>query len=161
MRAAADRLGVGYSTLKQWIYRGRVRTTRTPGGHHRISAGELARLLGRLPAPGPEHPSPRPPSEAIAILSGRNRLRGCVEEVRSDGLIGQVRLRIGDQRLTAVITADAIAELDLRPGDDALAIIKATEVMIGRETPLDPTRDGGARVAPHSPATPPSRRARR
>ena len=66
-------------------------------------------------------------------LSGRNQLRGFVEEVRTDGLVGQVRLRIGDQTLTAVITSDALTELKLRRGDDALAIIKATEVMIARE----------------------------
>ena len=66
-------------------------------------------------------------------MSGRNRLRGFVEEVRVDGLLGQVRLRIGDQTLTAVVTADAINELKLRRGDDALAIIKSTEVMVARE----------------------------
>ena len=68
-------------------------------------------------------------------LSGRNRLRGFVEEVRIAGLMGQVRLRIGDQTLTAVITADALVELKLRRGDDALAIVKSTEVMIAREAP--------------------------
>jgi molybdopterin-binding protein len=69
-------------------------------------------------------------------LSGRNRLRGFVEEVRVDGLLAQVRLRIGDQTLTAVITGDAIQELKLRRGDEAMAIIKSTEVMIAREAPL-------------------------
>jgi molybdopterin-binding protein len=59
-----------------------------------------------------------------------------VEEVRSDGLLGQVRLRIGDQFLTAVITRDAIQDLKLRRGDDAVAIIKSTEVMIAREAEL-------------------------
>ena len=66
-------------------------------------------------------------------LSGRNQLRGFVEEVRIDGLLGQVRLRIGDQRLTAIITSDALSVLKLRRGDSALAIVKATEVMIARE----------------------------
>jgi molybdopterin-binding protein len=66
-------------------------------------------------------------------LSGRNRLRGFVEEVRTDGLMGQVRLRIGDQTLTAVVTSDALSELKLHRGDDAMAIIKSTEVMIARE----------------------------
>ncbi len=69
-------------------------------------------------------------------LSGRNRLRGFIEEVRTDGLLAQVRLRIGDQRLTAVITADAVDELKLKRGDYALAIIKSTEVMIAREAEL-------------------------
>ena len=66
-------------------------------------------------------------------LSGRNRLRGIVEEVRREGLLAQVRLRVGDQLLTAVITRDAVDELRLRRGDEATAIVKATEVMIGRE----------------------------
>jgi molybdopterin-binding protein len=69
----------------------------------------------------------------IVALSGRNRLRGFVEEVRVDGLMAQVRLRVGDQTLTAVITADAVQELKLRRGDDAVAIVKSTEVMIARE----------------------------
>ena len=66
----------------------------------------------------------------LVSISGRNQLRGIVEEVRADGLLAQVRLRIGDQRLTAVITRDAVDELKLRRGEEALAIIKSTEVMI-------------------------------
>ena len=69
----------------------------------------------------------------LVALSGRNRLRGIVEEIRREGLLAQVRLRIGDQRLTAVITSDAVDELRLKRGDEASAIIKSTEVMIGRE----------------------------
>jgi molybdopterin-binding protein len=138
VRAAADRLGVGYSTLKQWIYGGRVRTTTTAGGHHRIDEAEIERLIARNT---PATASLRRPSRATGLLvalSGRNRLRGFVEEVRSDGLLAQVRLRIGDQLLTAVITRDAVQELKLRRGDDAVAIVKSTEVMIGRETENPP-----------------------
>lgn len=132
VRAAAQRLGVGYSTLKQWIYTGRVRTTTTAGGHHRIAETEIERLIARGSpmAPGAKSPAA---TGLIVALSGRNQLRGFVDEVRIDGLIGQVRLKIGDQMLTAVITGDAIEELKLRRGDHALAIIKATEVMIARE----------------------------
>ena len=142
VRAAADRLGVGYSTLKQWIYQGRVRTTQTAGGHHRLSDAEIDRLTTRR---GPTARVASRHSESpglIVALSGRNRLRGFVEEVRIDGLLGQVRLRIGDQTLTAVITGDAIHELKLRRGDDAVAIIKSTEVMIAREAdmPAAPVR---------------------
>jgi molybdopterin-binding protein len=133
VRAAAGRLGIGYSTLKQWIYQGRVRTTQTAGGHHRISDAEIDRLTTRRELPGPAVARTPATTGFIVALSGRNRLRGYVEEVRSDGLLGQVRLRIGDQTLTAVITGDAIHELKLRRGDDAVAIIKSTEVMIARE----------------------------
>ena len=65
-------------------------------------------------------------------LSARNRLHGFIDEVRIDGLLAQVRLRVGDQFLTALITADAVRALKLRRGDDALAIIKSTEVMIAK-----------------------------
>ena len=134
VRAAAARMGIGYSTLKQWILQGKIRTTTTAGGHHRLAEAEVERLIAR------RSPSLRSRSRAIArptglivALSGRNQLRGFVEEIRIDGLLGQVRLRIGDQLLTAVITSDAVSELKLRRGDDALAIIKSTEIMIGRE----------------------------
>ncbi len=133
VRAAAVRLGVGYSTLKQWIFKGRVRTTQTEGGHHRISEEEIERLSARHSPDSAPRPARRAPTGVIVSLSGRNQLRGFIEEVRTDGLMGQVRLRIGDQTLTAVITADAIRELKLRRGDDALAIVKSTEVMIARE----------------------------
>ena len=66
-----------------------------------------------------------------------------MEEVRVDGLLAQVRLRVGDQTLTAVITADAVQALKLKRGDDAIAIVKSTEVMIARTT-LEPA--GAARM---------------
>jgi molybdopterin-binding protein len=137
--AAAKRLGIGYSTLKQWIYSGKVRTTTTAGGHHRISDTEIERLIARG-TPAARSPRPSVTTQGLIVgLSGRNKLRGYVEEVRVDGLLAQVRLRIGNQRLTAVVTADAIAELKLKRGDDALAIVKSTEVMIAKEV-ATPTR---------------------
>jgi molybdopterin-binding protein len=131
--AAAQRLGIGYSTLKQWIYSGKVRTTTTAGGHHRISEAEIDRLIARGNPDAARSAARKGPTGIIVSLSPRNKLRGYVDEVRVDGLLAQVRLRIGDQTLTAVVTADAIAELKLKRGDDAVAIIKSTEVMIGRE----------------------------
>ena len=133
VRAAADRLGVSYSALKQWIYKGTVRTVRTGGGHHRVSDTEIERMLasqGR--APHGRTPRRSRAKVVLVAISGRNQLRGIVEEVRAEGLLAQVRLRIGDQRLTAIITRDAIDELKLRRGDEALAIIKSTEVMIAK-----------------------------
>lgn len=138
-REAARQLGVSYATLKQWIYKGSVRTRRTAGGHHRVPSTEIDRLLavgGRALPKRRRAGGPRlrqgSGAHAIATLSGRNQLRGIVEEVRVEGLLAQVRLRVGDQSLTAIITRDAVDELKLRRGDEALAVIKATEVMIGR-----------------------------
>jgi molybdopterin-binding protein len=130
VRAAAGRLGVAYSTLKRWVHTGHVRTTRTEGGHHRISEAEIDRLTARQQPDARRAPLKADDDESLAGLSARNRLHGFVEEVRIDGLLAQVRLRVGDQSLTAVITADAVRALKLRRGDDALAIIKSTEVMI-------------------------------
>ncbi len=130
VRTAASRLGVGYSTLKRWVHTGRVRTTRTEGGHHRVSEAEIDRLMARQQPEGQRRVRAADPDESLAGLSARNRLHGFIDEVRIDGLLAQVRLRVGDQSLTAVITADAVRMLKLRRGDDALAIIKSTEVMI-------------------------------
>ena len=137
VRAAADQLGVAYSTLKRWVHTGRVRTTRTEGGHHRVSDAEIDRLLARQQPEGRRRKAAADADESLGGLSARNRLRGFIDEVRIDGLLAQVRLRVGDQSLTAVITADAVRALKLRRGDDALAIIKSTEVMIARSGNLD------------------------
>lgn len=136
---AARRLGVSYPTLKQWIYKGTLRTVRTAGGHHRIAEDEIDRLLsvgdGLKTVPSGKsktRPSAGRAPALLTALSGRNQLRGIVEEVRVEGLMAQIRLRIGDQRLTAVITRDAVDALRLKRGDEALAVIKSTEVMIAR-----------------------------
>ena len=133
VRAAAAKLGVGYSTMKRWIGDGRVRTTLTGGGHHRISDAEIDRLTAHQQPSGKARAARAiDPDDTLAGLSARNRLSGFVEEVRIDGLLAQVRLRVGGQVLTAVVTADAVHALKLRRGDDALAVIKSTEVMIAK-----------------------------
>jgi molybdopterin-binding protein len=132
-RDAARRLGVSYATLKQWIYKGTLRTVQTAGGHHRISEAELERFLARQPRSAARRRRPPRTPIVLAALSGRNQLRGIVEEVRTEGLMAQIRLRIGDQSLTAIITRDAVDALRLKRGDEALAVIKSTEVMVARE----------------------------
>jgi molybdopterin-binding protein len=145
VRAAAAQLGVGYSTVKRWVHTGQVRTTRTQGGHHRVADTEIARLLARQQPEVRRAAKARPVAddEALLGLSARNRLRGFVDEVRVDGLLAQVKLRVGDQSLTAVITSDAVRALKLKRGDDAVAIIKSTEVMIASCAP--PQAPGGVR----------------
>jgi len=118
---AARRLGISYPTLKQWIYRGQISSLRTPGGHHRIPSTEIERLVPQ--EPGAVHGISPP-------VSGRNQLKGTIVEVRFGGLLAQVRLDIGGQIVTSVITRGAAEELDLRVGKPAVALIKATEVMI-------------------------------
>src|SRR5262245_24434097 len=146
VRVAAERLGVSYSTLKRWVHLGHVRTTLTGGGHHRIADAEIERLLAAQPAGSPAKERSERADDTLAGLSARNRLRGLVEEVRVDGLLAQVRLRVGGQLLTAVITADAVQALHLKRGDEALAVIKSTEVMIARTaSPSPPARSAAKR----------------
>jgi molybdopterin-binding protein len=124
-RQAADKIGISYPALKHWILAGLIRTVKTPGGHHRIP---LEALNEFLPGSAPSSPL----HAAAGRISGRNQLIGSVVEVIIDGLLAKVVLAIGDQRVTAIITADGARDLALKPGDSAVALIKATEVMIGR-----------------------------
>ena len=119
-REAAAKLGISYPAVKHWILAGRIKTEKTPGGHHRIPLESLDEFV---PASA-KASSPR--------ISGRNQLRGTVAEVVIDGLLAKVVLAVGSQRVTSIITADAARELALKPGDEAFALIKATEVMIAR-----------------------------
>jgi molybdopterin-binding protein len=126
-REAAVRLGISYPTLKQWIYHGKIRTVTTPGGHHRIPEQELERFIPRQEIKsGPEG------RRNFRRISGRNQLVGRVLEVKVDGLLAQVRLSIAGRVITSIITADAVAEMGLKKGDTAAALIKSTEVMIVR-----------------------------
>ena len=127
-REAAKVLGVSYPTLKQWIYRGKIRTVKTPGGHHRVPENEIDRLLPKKLMRG-DVESRR---GGFRKISGRNQLVGRVLDIKYSGLLAQVTLAIGEQRITAIITADAAKEMRLKPGERAAALIKSTEVMILR-----------------------------
>lgn len=127
-REAAQVLGISYPTLKQWIYKRKIRTIQTPGGHHRIPEREIDRFLYRAS----EGHEPVERRARFRRVSGRNQLVGRVIDVKIEGLMAQVTLSIGGQHITSIITADAARELRLKPGDKAAALIKSTEVMIFR-----------------------------
>ncbi len=123
-REAAQSLGISYPTLKHWILSGKIRTVKTPGGHHRIPVAELDEYLPRR-RKARKHAT-------VRMVSGRNQLIGRVAQIKIDGLLAKVVVSLGEQRVTAIITADAVADLELKKGDIAVALIKATEVMIAR-----------------------------
>jgi molybdopterin-binding protein len=127
-REAASILGISYPTLKQWIYRGKLKTAKTPGGHHRVPESEIDRMIPTKLLRG-DIASRR---LNFRKISGRNQLIGRVLEIKYSGLLAQVRLSIGEQQITAIITADAAKEMRLKPGDRAAALVKSTEVMILR-----------------------------
>jgi molybdopterin-binding protein len=124
---AAVELGISFPTIKQWIYKKKIRSIRTAGGHHRIPQSEVDRLLYRTRGrTAPER------KEVIRRVSGRNQLVGRIEEVRISGLMAEVTLSIGDQQISAIITSRSAREMGLKKGQTAAALIKATEVMILR-----------------------------
>jgi molybdopterin-binding protein len=125
-RDAALRLGISYPSIKQWIYRGKLKAIRTPGGHYRIPESELDALLFK--AKKPETPK----RQMMRTISGRNQLVGRVVELKIEGLLAQVRLSIGGQIITSIITADAAREMRLKKGETVAALIKSTEVMVLR-----------------------------
>ena len=126
-REAATALGVSYPTLKQWILAGTLRTIKTPGGHHRIPQSALNPLMKSKPTT-----TTKASRERFRNASGRNQLVGTIAEVKISGLLAQVKLKIGDQQITSIITADAAREMQLRKGQTAAALMKATSVMITR-----------------------------
>ena len=128
VRHACKVLGVSYPTLKQWIYKGKIKTVKTQGGHHRIPETEIDRLLPAIPRSGPIESR----RQNFRKISGRNQLVGRIVEVKIEGLLAQVTLSIAGQHLTSIITADAAREMRLEKGQIASALIKSTEVMLMR-----------------------------
>lgn len=127
-REAANILGISYPTLKQWIYHNKIKTAKTPGGHHRVPESEIDRLIPKKLERGD-----------ITLrrgnfrkISGRNQLIGRVVGLKFSGLLAQVTLSIGEQHITSIITADAARELRLKVGQRVAALVKSTEVMILR-----------------------------
>ena len=124
---AARMINVSYPTLKQWIYQEKIRSVKTPGGHHRIPLSEVERLSG---AKQKKKAASRP--SGLEAISGRNKLLGTVESVRHDGLLAEVKLNVGGQIITAIITSQACKDLGLKRGVEAYALMKSTEVMVVR-----------------------------
>ena len=125
-RDAAQVLGISYAALKQWIYRGKLKSIQTAGGHHRIPEAEVDRLLPRIIS----SVSVEKRRRTFRRISGRNQLIGRVTDIKISGLFAQVTLSIGKQHITSIVTADAVRELRLKKGQIAAALIKSTEVMI-------------------------------
>lgn len=125
---AARIAGVSYPTLKQWIYKGKVRSVKTAGGHHRVARSEIERISGAV-----RSKTSRKKPIGIEAISGRNKLRGIVTNVRHEGLLAQVTIDVSGQSITSIITSDATKALGLKKGSAVYALIKATEVMVIRD----------------------------
>jgi molybdopterin-binding protein len=127
LRDAALQLGISFPTIKQWIYKKKIRSIRTAGGHHRIPESEVDRLLFRT-----RGKTEQERKLIIRRVSGRNQLVGRIDAVRISGLMAEIQISIGGQQITSIITARSAREMQLKAGQTAVALIKATEVMILR-----------------------------
>lgn len=115
--AAATAIGVSIDTLRRWERTGRVHFERR-GAQRYMTSEELARVLRERARGGGASP--------------RNRMPGIVLGVRRDGVMAQVDMACGPHRVVSLMTREAADQLDLKPGDPATAVIKATTVVVER-----------------------------
>ena len=114
---AARALGTSLDTLRRWDRQGRIRVRRDAANRRVVSAKEIERLRGR----------------GHQALSARNRFPGVVQSVRVEGLLAQVQIAVTEPvEITAIVTADAVAELGLERGVPATAVVKSTSIMVER-----------------------------
>ena len=114
---AARALGISLDTLRRWDRQGRIRTRRDTANRRVVPVAEVERLRARDPHG----------------LSARNRFPGVVQSVRVEGLLAQVRIAVTEPvEITAIVTADAVAELGLERGAPASAVVKSTSIMVER-----------------------------
>jgi molybdopterin-binding protein len=118
----AELLGVSVDTVRRWCDEGRLATTRSDGGHRLVSGPDLARYL----VEGADAYEP----ESLPVQSARNRFTGIVTRVERDKLTAVVELQAGSHRVVSLMTREAADDLDLGPGDMAVAVVKATTVIV-------------------------------
>ena len=119
---AAEMLGVSIETLRRWEAEGRLRMERSEGGQRLIGIDEVARLLDERRKAATDRP--------IVGQSARNRFPGVVTRVERDGVAAVVEVIAGPHRLVSLMTAEAVDDLDLKVGDEAVCVVKATNVIV-------------------------------
>ena len=119
---AAELLGVGVETLRRWELEGRIATTRTDGGQRRVAIAEVTRLLAERRRSTQDRP--------IVAQSARNRFAGIVTRIERDRVAAVVEVIAGPHRLVSLMTAEAVEELGLKPGDEVVCVVKATNVIV-------------------------------
>ena len=119
---AAEMLGVSIETLRRWETDGRLRMERSDGGQRLIEIDEVARLLEERRRASTDRP--------IVAQSARNRFPGIVSRVERDGVAAVVEVIAGPHRMVSLMTAEAVDELDLKVGDEAVCVVKSTNVII-------------------------------
>lgn len=119
---AAEMLGVTVDTIRRWEIDGRLRLERSSGGQRLVPMAEVTRLLTERRRAGTERP--------IVAGSARNRFPGVVTRIEKDGVAAVVEILAGPHRVVSLMTAEAVDELGLAVGDEAIGVVKATNVIV-------------------------------
>lgn len=126
---AAEMLGVTVETLRRWEADGRLHMERSSGGQRLVPIAEITRLLAERRRAGPDRP--------IVAQSARNRFAGIVTRIEKDRVAAVVEVLAGPHRVVSLMTAEAVDEMDLRVGDEAVCVVKATNVIVEIPSPKD------------------------
>jgi molybdopterin-binding protein len=119
---AAEMLQVSIETLRRWEAEGRLQVTRSSGGQRLVPITEVTRLLAVRRTQAPERP--------IVSGSARNRFPGIVTRIEKDRVAAVVEVIAGPHRMVSLMTAEAVDEMGLEVGDEAICVVKATNVIV-------------------------------
>jgi molybdopterin-binding protein len=119
---AAEMLQVSIETLRRWESEGRLQVTRSSGGQRLVPITEVTRLLAERRTQAPERP--------IVSGSARNRFPGIVTRIEKDRVAAVVEVIAGPHRMVSLMTAEAVEEMRLKVGDEAICVVKATNVIV-------------------------------
>jgi molybdopterin-binding protein len=119
---AAEMLQVSIETLRRWESEGRLHVTRSSGGQRLVPITEVTRLLAERRTQAPERP--------IVAGSARNRFPGIVTRIEKDRVAAVVEVIAGPHRMVSLMTAEAVEEMGIKVGDEAICVVKATNVIV-------------------------------
>jgi len=115
-------LGVSVETLRRWEAAGRLTTERTDGGQRLVGIDEVSRLLAERRRATTDRP--------IVAQSARNRFLGIITRIERDRVAAVVEVQAGPHRLVSLMTAEAVDDLHLEVGMEAVCVVKATNVIV-------------------------------
>ena len=126
---AAETIGVTVDTVRRWADDGRLKVVRSTGGQRRVPIQEVTRLITERRQASTDRP--------IVAQSARNRFAGVVTRIEKDRIAAVVEILAGPHRLVSLMTAEAVDELGLRVGDEAIGVVKATNVIVEIPAPRE------------------------